>query len=122
MNFELPEKYKKEKLVLCSTDNPSPIAYMNIYEEGDVWLKIKGCEGCKNNKKCCGDCPMSTDLGCFYHLGANKKTSRKPFYCVFFPTPNKTISWCQLEYKCIVGTHKDEIRQIKKPGNVFKKK
>ena len=59
MEFELPEKYKKEKLVLCSIDDPSPILYMNIYEEGDVWVKSKGCEGCENNRKCCGDCPMS---------------------------------------------------------------
>ena len=113
MKFELIEKYKKDKLVLCTIDNPSPIMYFNIYEEGDIWEKIKGCEGCKNNKICCGSCPMSTDLGCYYQLGVNKKTSRKPFYCVFFPTPDQTLSWCQLEYKCIKGKNKGKIRKIK---------
>ena len=122
IKFNIPEKYKKEKLFLCSIENPSPIFYCNIYEEGDVWIKIKGCEGCEKHKKCCGNCPLSVDSGCVYHIGINKKGSKKPFFCVYFPTPDKCLSWCQLEFKCIVGKYKNKIRKIKNPGNIFNNK
>ncbi len=121
IKFNIPDKYKKEKLFLCSVENPSPILYVNIYGEGDVWIKVKGCEGCKEHKKCCGNCPLSIDLGCAYHLGANKKGSKKPFFCIYFPIPDNCLSWCQLEFKCIVGKYKNKIRKIKKHGNIFNK-
>ena len=121
MKFNIPEKYKKEKLFLCSIENPSPILYCNIYEEGDVWIKIKGCEECEKHKLCCGNCTLSVDSGCVYHIGINKKGSKKPFFCVYFPTPDKCLSWCQLEFKCVSGVKKGKIRKIKKHGNIFNK-
>ncbi len=40
IEFELPDSYRNEKIVLCSIKNPSPIIYMNLYDKGDVWLLL----------------------------------------------------------------------------------
>ena len=102
-------------------DNPSPIAFMNIYEKGDIWVKIKGCEDCplESRKKCCGNCPMFTEKGCFFHLGSEIKRSNKPFHCAVRPSPNSCASYCYLEFKCIKGSKKGKIRKVSKPGNIF---
>ena len=34
------------KAVICSLDDPTPVAYANVYENGDIWVKIQGCEAC----------------------------------------------------------------------------
>lgn len=122
---EILETYKEkiptnEMLFLCSTENPSPIAYFNVYEEGDIWVKIKGCEECPVEKRriCCGKCPMFSDLGCYWHL-ESRRGSNKPFYCITFPHPGKCMSHCQLQYKCIEGSKKDKIRRICNKGNIF---
>lgn len=114
IEFELPDNYKNDKLVLCPTNNPSPIIYMNLYEEGDVWLKIQGCESCfkENRMKCCGNCPMSlNDTGeCRLHIDNNRED--KPFYCIIKPFPNTCMSFCNLQYKCISGSKKGKIRKV----------
>jgi len=40
-----------EMLFLCSIENPSPIAYCNVYEIGDIWVKIQGCDQCSEKGK-----------------------------------------------------------------------
>lgn len=109
-----------EPAVVCPMDSPSPIAYLNIYENGDIWIKTKGCENCSwdNRKKCCGNCPMLTMRGCTYHL-ENIKSSRKPLHCVIEPPPSKCKSYCQLEFQCAKGSHKGQIRKVSEPGNIF---
>lgn len=109
----------QQKAVLCLIDEPEPIAYLNVYEEGDIWVKIQGCEACslENRKKCCGHCPMFTEKGCFLHL---KDNGDKPFRCVTKPFPTVCHSWCALEFKCIQGSKKGKIRRIRDVGNTFK--
>ena len=106
-----------EKYVVCSVKEPVPLAYGNVYEEGDLWVKIKGCEDCswENRQKCCGNCPLLTGKGCIPHLEGNKK----PFSCVIIPPPDKNHGWCSLEFKCVQGTREGQIRKIREPGNVF---
>jgi hypothetical protein len=113
-------KITAEKSVLCRLSAPETIAYLNVYEEGDVWVKIKSCEDCSltNKKKCCGDCPYITAIGdCAWHLEKNK--SSKPWYCIIWPTPDRANSRCMLEFKCVKGMHKGKIRKVCKPTNQF---
>ena len=103
----------KERAVLCLLNNPSPIAYFNVYEIGDIWVKIQGCESCnvEDRKKCCGTCPHVTGSGaCAWHL--EKSRSSKPWLCIAWPTPDQANSRCVLEYKCIQGKDKDKIRKV----------
>lgn len=103
-------------LALVPLDNPSPVGYMNIYEQGDIWEKIKGCEECENN--CCGNCPLSSDKGCYLHL--INKGQDKPFHCVVHPSPLKHKADCILEYKCVKGTQIGRIRKQRDPRNVLR--
>lgn len=100
----------KKKCVIIPVDEPSPVAYLNVYEEGDIWVKIKGCEGCKNIKKCCGNCPLLTPNGCFLHLQGK---NMKPYNCIVNPTLDMAHGWCQLEFKCVKGSNKGKIRRIR---------
>jgi len=109
----------KKFSVVIPLDDPSPIAYLNVYEEGDVWIKIKGCEACllETRKICCGNCPMFTSKGCFLHLDPG---SNKPFHCVAMLYPNTYISYCSLEFKCVEGSKAGQVRRIKDTGDVFR--
>ena len=108
----------KARAVLCLCDEPTPIAYLNIYEEGDIWIKIKGCETCtlEHRRLCCDSCPMFTSLGCHFHL---EVTQSKPFRCVINPTPDICQKWCNLEFKCIEGSKKGYMRRVKDIDNEF---
>jgi len=112
IEFELPDEYKNEKLVVCRTNEPSPIIYFNIFEEGDIWIKTKGCEDCslENRKKCCSSCPMFSDRGCFIHL--KKGDNDKPYSCVINPNPGTTLAWCSLEFECIRGSRIGLIKKV----------
>ena len=111
-----------KRTVLVEMDNPNPIAYFNVYEEGDIWVKTQGCEACslENRRKCCGNCPMFSEQGCFFHL--QKDGDNKPYRCVVRPEPDICLSWCALEFECIQGSKKGFIRRIKDRGNEFIKK
>ena len=104
--------------VIIAVNDPTPIAYLNLYEHGDRWEKVKGCDGCTEIEKCCGNCPMLSSKGCFFHL--EKRTySSKPFKCVVAPMPNIAQSWCQLEYKCVKGKNKEKIRRSRDKRDVL---
>ena len=113
--FELPENISKDELVICFYDKPEPIAYLNVFEEGDVWLKTKGCENCKNKSRRCSGCPLFIDDKCLYQIGNNLIQSKKPYHCVVTPSPKDTYNWCEIEFKCISGKNKDKIKQVKIP-------
>ena len=106
-----------ERAVLCSMKQPIPIAYFNIYERGDVWVKVKDCDGCswENRQKCCGNCPLLTKAGCIPHLEGIKK----PFNCIIIPAPDVCHGWCQIEFECIEGKYKGKIRKVSEPRDVF---
>ena len=114
--MELPKELQTETLVLCKVNEPIPVAYFNVYEVGDIWIKIKGCESCseEGKERCCRGCAMQTPKGCLLHLTRPAK-SEKPYRCVIHPMPNKVISWCALEFKCVQGKHKGRIRKVREP-------
>jgi hypothetical protein len=113
---------KKYSAVIPLND-PSPVAYLNVFEEGDVWIKIKGCDECseENKKRCCKMCPMSLPNGdCYWHI-ESKEISRKSFYCVIVPHPQTFNTHCSLEFKCVEGSRKGQIRRVKDKPEVFQK-
>ena len=119
IEIELPENYINVELVLCKCHEPVPIAYCNIYETGDVWIKTQGCEACseENKKLCCNKCPMNTPKGCLLHL-TNIKNSDKPYHCVINPLPTDVKSWCAIEFVCQKGLNKGKIRKVCEPDNI----
>jgi len=113
IEFDLPDEYKNEKLVVCRINEPSPILYCNVFEEGDVWVKIKGCEECptESRKKCCKNCSKYRDNGCEHHLdGSNGQ--EKPFVCVFGPTLKARIPYCQILFECLNDKNKGKIKKV----------
>jgi len=106
--------------VVISVSDPSSIAFLNVYEEGDIWIKIEGCEKCsyENRTQCCGSCPMNTEKGCFFHLD-KRSNINKPFYCIASPTPKDCIGYCSQKFKCLQGKYRDKIRKISKPSDIF---
>lgn len=104
-------------LALIKIDRPSELwGYTNIYEEGDIWQKIRGCEDCKNN--CCKRCPVYVEgLGCRLHILNNGQD--KPVHCVVHPSPLKHRPDCHLQYKCIKGKYKGMIRKQSEQRNVL---
>ena len=113
IEFELPDEYKNEKMVIYLNNDPTPIVYINVYEEGDTWVKKNNCSNCpeESRKKCCGGCPMFSSIGCYFHIDSGSH-SNKPFDCVIKPTPDQTLAWCQLEFECVKGTRKGYIKKI----------
>jgi len=116
IEIDIPDELMNKQLVICDYKEPTSYVYLNVFQKGDVWLKIKGCEGCswEDRKKCCGKCPMNTEKGCFFHLDSG--TSNKPQSCVVRPNPNASISSCQLEFKCIKGINDGKIIKINTPN------
>ena len=110
-----------EKAVVCLVNEPSPVAYLNLYEAGDVWVKIQGCEACplERRKRCCGECPLFAETGCVLHLQKTAKGGNKPFKCVTTPHPDSAKGDCRLIYKCVAGSKKGKIRRVGDRGNVF---
>lgn len=107
----LVEQLTNKKMVIIPLDDPIPYAYTSLYEQGDIWIRIKGCEDCstENRKRCCGDCPMLTELGCQLHL---EKGNKKPLHCIITPIPTQAKSYCKLEFKCVVGSNEGKIRRV----------
>ena len=107
-------------LMICDPKNPTSLAYMNVYEPGDLWIKVQGCDDCslENRSKCCTNCPVFIDAGCVLHL-ENPENSRKPFHCIANPTPEKCHSYCRLEFQCAKGSRVGQVRKLSEPGNIF---
>lgn len=103
---------------LVSADEPVVYAYQDVFEEGDEWVKIQGCEACpiENRKRCCNQCPLFLeDNGlCMIHMGLC--SIQKPYQCVVRPRPNICLSWCHLEFKCTKGKNEGAIIKIKEPA------
>ena len=36
----------KNMIALIPVHNPSPVGFLNVYEDGDEWVKIKSCLDC----------------------------------------------------------------------------
>lgn len=109
------EKITSKKCVVIPIDDPAPVAYLNVYEEGDIWVKIRGCDECplEDRLYCCGNCSMLLkDTGeCRLHLEENR--TDKPIYCIMKPFPDNAKGRCVLEFKCIHGKNKGKIRRLR---------
>ena len=113
------KRNKRRMKVIINVKDPTPIAYQDVFEEGDEWIRIKGCEDCpiENKKRCCNQCPvLLKEQGlCMLHMGVGFGLN-KPFECIVRPYPNKTSSWCILEYKCVKGgKNVGKIKKLNEP-------
>jgi len=116
------EKLLNNKTVICSMDDPVALAYTSLYEEGDVWIKTVSCKDCpkESQRKCCGTCPMLSEMGCYFHLMKPNNGTQKPFGCIAHPHPTGARSYCQLEFLCIKGTNIGKVRCVKDKRGVLK--
>ena len=107
-------KWPEGKLAVVDMKEATPVAYINLYEQDDIWLKIRGCEDCpwEARIRCCGNCAFLMERGCAWHYEKGDNTKAKPFVCVVRPSPDKISGFCQLEYQCAAGTNKGKIRRI----------
>ena len=109
--------------VEISLDDPTPIAFRNVYEEGDKWIKVHGCETCpdKQRARCCGNCrSLTKSAKCRLHkTGLN----HKPFFCIVWPTPepDKMFSPCEIVYKCVRGEHIGKFRHVSDKRGILRK-
>ena len=107
---------------IISIEDPTPVGFINMFDIGDEWIKIKGCDSCpiEQRIRCCGRCPCIMPNGdCYWQIPEHVKSSRKSFYCIITPLPTKMNSRCCIEYKCIKGPKKGKIRRVKDKLNVF---
>lgn len=111
-----------KRAVIIGLDRPIPIAYLNIYEPGDVWVKTQGCEVCpkESRAKCCNNCGMfSENQGCAWHLEKNQATTHKPWNCIVKPYPDAAMSFCSLEFRCTQGSHEGQLRRVQDREGIF---
>ena len=88
----------------------SPVAYENVYEEGDRWDKVRGCSGCERPAgSCCGNCPQLVDNLCGLEL---RDPDLKPLNCIVKPLPNQCLKGCQLAFRCSRGTRMGKFRYV----------
>jgi hypothetical protein len=85
--------------------DPSPIAFQNVYDEGDRLEKVQGCEVCPRN--CCGTCKLLVGNDCRCHL--MNEGADKPFLCCVIPTPVSKMD-CALVWKFVKGPNTGKFR------------
>ena len=109
--MELPTD---ELLVIVNMD-AEVVGYRNLYDPGDEWLKVKGCENCpeESRRRCCGRCGHRMSKGCSWHIEKGDYTTGKPFVCVVRPVPDACKSTCQQEYLCTTGPHAGKTRRTR---------
>ena len=95
-----------ELLVVFRPNDPSPIAFLNVYKPGDWWVKVQGCEKCPRH--CCGTCPLASTGQCYIHLINSGQD--KPFHCCVAPTPIDCMPTCVLVWQCVVGENLGKYR------------
>jgi hypothetical protein len=111
-----------KRAVVMNLEAPTSVAYLNIYESGDIWVKVQGCEICppESMVKCCNNCGVFLEgEGCKYHFVRNLATSNKPFSCTVKPYPDAAMPFCSLEFRCVEGTRKGQIRRVRDIEGTF---
>ncbi len=113
-----------ETTVEIALNDPTPIAFRNVYEDGDKWIKAVGCEACPENQRaaCCGNCPRLIGNECEWHIGDRKANSHKPFCCIVKPTPlpDAMQKPCAIVYKCVIGSYKGKYRRVQDRRGVLR--
>jgi hypothetical protein len=118
-------KWPEQKLAVIDIKQASPIAYINAFENGDIWMKVQGCEACQmpTPQRCCGKCPFATENGCSWQIEAFAKNTipEKPFGCIVMPEiQNKRTEKCTLIYKCVSGSMEGKYRCVWDHSNIFR--
>lgn len=108
-------------LAVIPAEECSPTAFLNVYEPGDVWLKVQGCEACdpERAKKCCGNCPHRVTRGCDWHEEPGVYKG-KPLHCVILPVPSECKGGCALVYECLTGSHEGKRRHVTDRGGILR--
>jgi hypothetical protein len=102
--------------VILDVKDPTPIAYLDVYEDGDRWERIRGCDECPEEwrAKCCKGCMAYVPaVGCMMH-----GTKTKPFVCVVVPAPSTCRRNCVLEFICTTGSKEGWARRVADSGDV----
>lgn len=110
--------------VIIDIQKASPIAFLNVYEDGDRWEKIKGCEDCpiENRERCCGNCHwLEKGATCRWQNVGGDGVSHKSLFCITHPLPgpDKMFSPCVIQYKCVKGKYIGKIRRISDKRGIF---
>ena len=108
--------------VICSVSDSTPTKFLDVFEDGDEWVKVVGCEGCawEDMQKCCGNCPhLMVERGCDFQF-EERNVSNKPFRCVVLPAPDVCHSYCQQEFLCIQGSKVGLTRRVRDKRDVFR--
>jgi hypothetical protein len=118
-------EWPTQLLVAVDLEGSIPVAFINLYEVGDVWMKVQGCEKCQMEApaRCCGRCPFATMDGCAFHFKGFTvgRVSSKPLSCVVTPTiERKRTEKCSLIYKCTQGSMKGKYRRVSDHADVFR--
>ncbi len=102
-------------LAVIPTNDPSPVAYLNVFEPGDCWVKIQGCDGCPpdSRHKCCPSCEMATDVACLVQ-------EKKPLACIIFIDPRDCYCWCHQEFRCTAGLQAGQVRRVRDISGVLR--
>jgi len=108
-------------LAIIPVDDPSPVAFMNLYDAGDLWVKVQGCEACESERaaRCCGRCPHRYSKGCDWHHERGRY-KQKPFHCVVLPIPIACKKGCAIVYECIGGANKGKRRHVTDARDVLR--
>ena len=112
-----------ETTIEIALSDPTPLAFRNVYADGDQWDKIKGCESCPDEWRavCCGNCHFLEKGGkCHWHNTGSVSLSNKPFYCIIKPLLNDRRKNCAIVYKCVEGEHKGKFRYLVDKRGVFR--
>jgi hypothetical protein len=97
----------------------SPVGYRNVYEDGDEWVKVHGCDGCERPAgSCCGNCPHLVEHRCALHI--RDGMSLKPLYCIVKPVPTQCLKGCRLVFRCVAGSLIGKERHLTDTGGVFR--
>ena len=124
MSDEL-SKITKKYSVIIPKDDASPIAFINVFEEGDIWVKRNSCINCpiESREVCCGNCHWLEKGGiCRWNKNIDGFNSQKSLYCIVEPSPDTWKHTCILEFECIKGSMKGKVRRVKDKKDVYVEK
>jgi hypothetical protein len=110
------------QLALVDIAEATPVAFINVYEQGDIWMKVQGCEACQQEapSRCCGKCPFAMNEGCAWHFQKTGIVPAKPLNCVILPLIlKKQKVGCNLIYRCVAGKHKGKLRRVQDHAGEF---
>jgi hypothetical protein len=96
-----------EMYAIVKVTEPEIVGFANVYEPGDVWQKVRGCDGC--SPTCCPPgCKFLIDNKCVIHC--HDHGTLKPFGCLVPPSPRGQDSNCRLVFEALAGSHVGKFR------------